>query len=342
VIYHEDLREGEVLAIWVGNVRDEDELITYLGAPFENDFGFLLDDDESAPEFTYSFESRRNPPDLNNPARRRACTIPFDREVDVRKLMDAFSHSGAWVEDAVRQCHAQGVTSTTVAVAIANLRYRPELCRNAQAPLRFIGNVRWPEGRQLWEESQQKRLIRPPFPKLIRCSYGEGSESFNWRGVVHLDSWKGFATPAELSPEGSGPLRGWLLDGDFRLTVEPSTAAVRGPTQEQAATFQYLLDHEQAIRDTVLKGIFDVYPKWRDGHNFPELMPEIVSPEDLRSLIRPGGIYVMANPKDGQTRIGFSFSCRWDEEHGLGVLTHAGRVIDISSTDVAFAEEATD
>ena len=145
MLYQEDLRESLVRALWVGDVRDEDALLTYLGQPFEDDFGFLLDLDEF-PEFAYSFESQRNPPDLNDPSRRRTSTVPFDQNVDIRKLMAVLSESGAWVSDAVRQCQAQGVRTTTIALAFSTLRYRPELCRNAQAPLRFVGNVAWPEG----------------------------------------------------------------------------------------------------------------------------------------------------------------------------------------------------
>src|SRR5215510_8415925 len=143
MVYQEDLRAAEVRAIWVGDLRHEDALVTYLNEAFQEDFGVLLDDedDDGAPEFTYSFESKPKPPDLNNPARVRTSCAPFDRHVDVRKLMAGFSNSGGWVEDAVRQCHAKGISVATVAVSFGNLRYRPELCRNANAPLRFIGNV---------------------------------------------------------------------------------------------------------------------------------------------------------------------------------------------------------
>jgi len=47
---------------------------------------------------------------------------------------------------------------------------------------------------------------------------------------------------------------------------------------------------------------------------------------------------VLANEKDGFTHVGFGFTCKWDEEHALGVLTHKGRVIDVGSVDRAFTD----
>ena len=35
-------------------------------------------------------------------------------------------------------------------------------------------------------------------------------------------------------------------------------------------------------------------------------------------------------------KIGFQFSCSWDMEHGLGVMTRKGKVINIGEADVAF------
>jgi hypothetical protein len=40
MIYQEDLRAAEFLALWIGDVANEDALVTYLGTPFEDDFGF--------------------------------------------------------------------------------------------------------------------------------------------------------------------------------------------------------------------------------------------------------------------------------------------------------------
>src|SRR5258708_5816941 len=93
------------------------------------------------------------------------------------------------------------------------------------------------------------------------------------------------------------------------------------------------------IRDAVLRGIFAVYPDWRENYcggsissdggrtyqsawNLPDMfppenMPEIKHPNELMRLIRPGTVHVLASEIDGFVRVGFEFGCKWDEEHGL-------------------------
>jgi hypothetical protein len=40
--------------------------------------------------------------------------------------------------------------------------------------------------------------------------------------------------------------------------------------------------------------------------------------------------------KDGIPYVGFEFACTWDEEHGLGVLMHGTRTVEIGGADTAF------
>ena len=360
MVYQEELRAKESLALWIGDLASEDALLTYLREGFEKDFGILLNDDES-PEFACSFESQERPPDLKNLNRRRASAVPFDKDVEVGKLMEAFSQPGPWISHAVELCHEKGIRAATVAIVFPNLSYRAELCRNHDAPIRFVGNVTWPEGRLMWEESEKLRLVCPPFPKLLKKRFGQNeSKDFEWEGVVRLKSWTGFATPEELHLDGFVPTQGICPEGDLEIRVVPVTPAALQPTEEQKRTFQYFLDHEREVQDRLLAAIFEEYPKWREnyygakfsydngktwqtGWEHPEshprdLMPEILGREDLRRLIRPQSIYVMANPRERLTRVGFSFSCRWDDEHGLGVSTHAAKVLAIGGADDAFSE----
>ncbi len=36
--------------------------------------------------------------------------------------------------------------------------------------------------------------------------------------------------------------------------------------------------------------------------------------------------------------MGYEFGSNWEEEHGLGAMTHAGRVVDIGGGDTAILE----
>jgi Domain of unknown function (DUF6985) len=106
--------------------------------------------------------------------------------------------------------------------------------------------------------------------------------------------------------------------------------------------FQFLLDHELAVRDAILQAIFDEYPAIQDslgyGGEEAEKMPDIDSLEQLRSLIGLSNVHVLTITREALAYVGFEFGCKWDPEHGLGVMTHADRVIEVGGADVSFLE----
>ncbi len=76
----------------------------------------------------------------------------------------------------------------------------------------------------------------------------------------------------------------------------------------------------------------------RAQYDYPpdEVMPEVQSPDHFRELIGLSTVHILAVAKSGFVYVGFEFSCLWDDEHGLGVLTHRDHVVDIGGADTAF------
>lgn len=349
--YQDELLEGEVVSIWVGNLESEDAVVEYLGQPFERDFGFLLDDDE-LPEIAGSLTERR--------PSRRASTAPLQK-LELRELFEALSISQDWVDEAEQSCRERGIHVAKLVIAFPHLRYRPDLCRNPQAPVQFIGSFPWPSGQGDWQERLKAQVISPPFPTLRRRVFGDG-DLFAWEGRVHLETWKGFAAREELTDEFMSFRFSAPPEGDLGLRLSPLDIHQSSfkPTHAQARAFQHLLDHQQSIREAVLQGIFSGYDNWREsyyGENIssdggktyqtgwelpdlfpPENMPKLSNPGDLVRLISPSTVHVLAKETEGFTRIGFGFDCKWDEEHDLGVLTHKGRVVEVGQADTAFTD----
>jgi hypothetical protein len=56
----------------------------------------------------------------------------------------------------------------------------------------------------------------------------------------------------------------------------------------------------------------------------------------LEAVIELQEMFVQPIERDGVAFVGFGFSAEWDREHGLGVLTHGTRVLEIGGADVAF------
>jgi hypothetical protein len=243
-------------------------------------------------------------------------------------------------------------------VVFPNLRYPEELCRNSKGRLSFIANLSWPEGGQAWADLQSKRLLKSPFPKLIRHDFGEpGDNLWYWRTHIRLEAWKGFATYANLSSMGWSPVRGCLPDGDFALTIDPvSRTGSLSPTPEQARAFEILTGEQSRLREAVLAAIFTVYPVWRDNHFSgewgidggkttktgwelpemfpPEEMPEVKSPEEMTRIIRPGGFGILAEADDGISQFRIGMNCKWDEEHGFAVLIRRGKDVVVGDSDL--------
>lgn len=64
-------------------------------------------------------------------------------------------------------------------------------------------------------------------------------------------------------------------------------------------------------------------------------MPDVKSIEDFRDLIGLHAVNIHQVEKDGIPYAGFEFGCTWDAEHGLGVLMHGTRTVEIGGADTA-------
>jgi hypothetical protein len=156
-------------------------------------------------------------------------------------------------------------------------------------------------------------LHDPPFPPLTWDGYG-------WEGRIMLPSWSSFMQrPADDASDVR--LSIWVHDGD------PPPP----PSREQAAAFQYLLDHDKALADTIVHEVFEESP-WDivDDEEY-----DIEEPDGLRTRIGLTDILLHTVSKDGLAYVGFQFECDWYQGHGLGVMMHGDRVVAIGGADVS-------
>jgi hypothetical protein len=179
--------------------------------------------------------------------------------------------------------------------------------------------------------SSKSPLTIPPFPTL-------GWDGHFWAGRIVLGSWRGFQCrlghyAAESSSAAS--------DGTAALSVlPPGGVAEQPPSAAQANAFRYLLENEDAIRDTLVAAIFEAYPGIREkllgrGNVDESDIPVLgKGAGQLRSHIGLSIIHVLQVVKDDAAYVGFEFGCTWDEEHGLGILTHQGRIVELPDRGV--------
>ena len=176
-------------------------------------------------------------------------------------------------------------------------------------------------------------LNLPPFPALEWDDYA-------WTCPIVLPAWAGFQ-----SRRGPYASRSALMpsDGSALLYLMPPDDMGAVPTPEQAAAYRHLMDHQEATRDAILQAIFDRYPDEQkaygyEGEEAEELMPDLQDREQLRAMIGLSNVHLFPVVKDGIAYIGFEFGCCWDDEHGLGAMTHAGRIVEVGGADTAILE----
>ena len=107
------------------------------------------------------------------------------------------------------------------------------------------------------------------------------------------------------------------------------------------SAIQWAVENEASVSDALIASLFNKYPSLQARYGFVgqeknELMPDIQSAEDLRSLVGLHTIYVHQAQKDGIPYVGFEFGCTWETEHGLGILMHGTRTVEIGYADTAF------
>ncbi|HVC92087.1 MAG TPA: ankyrin repeat domain-containing protein [Pirellulales bacterium] len=150
------------------------------------------------------------------------------------------------------------------------------------------------------------------------------------------DSWAGKRRFPEFLPFRETPHRG-KAPTTFELFVGAKDE--EPPSPAQVLAFQFFVEREKNVCGTIIDAVFRWYVRRRkqDREWFEEQdCPEIDKADWLRDLMTFQALRVRRDEFEGTALTGFSFACKWDEEHGLGVLVHRGTVLDVGQADVAF------
>lgn len=177
----------------------------------------------------------------------------------------------------------------------------------------------------------------PPFPPLRWDGYG-------WTGEVVLPSWAGFQARrgAYTSVSSDEP-----SDGAVKLQVgQNDDEELEEPSPEQVAAYRHLIENEAAVADAVGRALVAYYAEQDDARldaiEDGNPLPDVSDPAGLRSLVGLGNVHVLPVAYAGVSYVGFEFGCVWDEEHGAGVLTHCGRVVETGQADTSFGQDVAE
>jgi hypothetical protein len=160
----------------------------------------------------------------------------------------------------------------------------------------------------------------------------------HWTMTAILRSWQGLPSRRDLygwreTPEAS--------DGTAEIQLAPVRRNDDPPTEAEVAAVSWVIENEPLISDALIASLFKEYSSLQElygytGERRAELMPDIETADELRSLICLHTVYVHRTQKEGVPYSGFSFGCTWEPEHGLGILMHGSRTVKIGWADTAF------
>ena len=132
--------------------------------------------------------------------------------------------------------------------------------------------------------------------------------------------------------------------GGAALSVTPyHPEASRQPETFQAEAMTFHLSRGREVTLAVLTALLPYYqglrPRYLDflGDEADALMPEVQTADELRPLIDLRHVHIHPWSRDGIGYVGLQFGSTWDVEHGLGLMMHLDRVVDIGGADVSFA-----
>jgi hypothetical protein len=115
------------------------------------------------------------------------------------------------------------------------------------------------------------------------------------------------------------------------------------PTGLQFLNFPVLKHMDAELASAVLGALYAWYPTLYTTYDFlldnedqAYRLPRLNNPEMLRPLVRLN--YVVIHPVQSITPyLGLGFSCSWDEEHGLGLMTFGTEILEIGLEDTALS-----
>jgi len=105
---------------------------------------------------------------------------------------------------------------------------------------------------------------------------------------------------------------------------------------------EFLKNNQEQILKNILTELLKEYPSLQEKFGYSDeeksdFMPDVKDIEGFADLLSPTNFYVLPVYKDDYPYIGFGFSCSWDSEHALGVMTHKDRVIEIEDAEMSFS-----
>ena len=164
--------------------------------------------------------------------------------------------------------------------------------------------------------------------------------------TVVLEAWDGYLVKRWENAKT-------ITDGTIKVYFGCNTRSTSEDWQTEVDTYRDLLQNQFAIRDSINQELIskfdwlkeEYYLDPDDDPDVPNITAENKNDFDLRPFIGPQTLSILEETKDNVAYIEWHLNCTWDPEHGISVITHKERVIDLDrgETDIwkIYADKGT-
>jgi len=173
----------------------------------------------------------------------------------------------------------------------------------------------------------------------LKTHKGDNYEFKTIEGFITLPTWQSFQSRqgAYSSVDKSTP-----SDGSVKISIGGDMTDDNPQiTNEHVSAYNFVTQHQKKIKSVLLTALKKDYKNLQDLYDYDEessadIMPNVNNISQFKSLIGLSTVHIMNVSKDGIAYVGYEFGCRWDDEHGLGIMTHKHRVVKIGLADTSF------
>jgi hypothetical protein len=156
-----------------------------------------------------------------------------------------------------------------------------------------------------------------------------------WQAAVRLPCWEGFQ-----SRHGAYGCKDTdqASDGSVTLIFAPEGRDESPLLDSELQLARWAVQHAPDMQHSLLEALLVQYPaiqKEYRGFAQPEDLPRVQSAHDFRSIIGLHSVNVHPIEHQDLPYVGLELGCSWEREHGLGVLMHGTRVVEIGGADTA-------
>jgi hypothetical protein len=160
-----------------------------------------------------------------------------------------------------------------------------------------------------------------------------------FEGKISLPIWKDFQ-----NKQGAyGSLdESRISNGEFGISIGGDMVVDYPMIKiEHINAYDYLTIHSEQVQNSILTRLLTDYKNLQteygyDEYEAKEFMPDVGKIEQFKRLIGLSQIHIMEISKDNIAYVGYEFGCSWDDEHGIGFMTHKDRIIEFGGADTSF------